>query len=57
MALWDKIKGQLRSVIEWENADNETLFYQWSADGDEIKNASKLIVKPGQELFLYTRDA
>lgn len=54
MALWDKIKGQLRSVIEWENADNETLFYQWSADGDEIKNASKLIVKPGQGvIFVY----
>jgi len=48
MALWDTVKGQLRSVIEWENPDENTLFYQWTENGDEIKNASKLIVAPGQ---------
>jgi membrane protease subunit (stomatin/prohibitin family) len=54
MALWDRVKGQLRSVIEWENASQEELFELWSASGDEIKNASKLIVKPGQgAFFLY----
>jgi membrane protease subunit (stomatin/prohibitin family) len=54
MALWDKVKGQLRSVIEWEDAAQDTLFELWSKDGDEIKNASKMIVKPGQgAIFLY----
>ncbi len=54
MGLWDTVKGQLRSVIEWENAHQENLFELWSINGDEIKDASKLIVKPGQGvLFLY----
>ncbi len=54
MALWDGIKRQLRSVIEWENPEGDELFYRWSANGDEIKNASKLIVGPGQGcIFVY----
>ncbi|WP_324170944.1 SPFH domain-containing protein [Sulfurimonas sp.] len=54
MALWDGIKRQLRSVIEWENINDNELFYQWSENGDEIKNASKLIVGPGQGcIFVY----
>ena len=54
MALWDTIKGQLRSIIEWEDASTDVLFDLWSNDGDEIKNASKLIIKPGQgAVFLY----
>ncbi|MBN1499134.1 MAG: SPFH domain-containing protein [Spirochaetes bacterium] len=48
MAIWDKVKGQLRSVIEWENPNPDSLFYKWTDDGNEIKNASKLIVGPGQ---------
>jgi len=54
MALWDKVKGQLRSVIEWENPAEGDLFYRWTENGDEIKNASKLIVGPGQgAIFVY----
>lgn len=54
MALLDGIKRQLRSVIEWENADPDLLFQQWTENGDEIKNASTLIVGPGQGcLFVY----
>ncbi len=54
MGLWDKVKGQLRTVIEWENPDSNVLFEAWSVNGDEIKNSSKLIVKPGQGvIFLY----
>lgn len=54
MALLDGIKRQLRSVIEWENPDENELFYKWSSNGDEIKNASKLIVGPGQGcIFVY----
>jgi membrane protease subunit (stomatin/prohibitin family) len=44
MALVD----QLRSVIEWREPDPGLLFQKWTEHGDEIKNASKLIVGPGQ---------
>ncbi len=45
---------QLRSVIQWENPDPEVLFQCWTENGDEIKNASKLIVGPGQGcVFVY----
>lgn len=54
MGLFDKVKRQLRSVIEWENPQEGALFYQWSDNGDEIKNASKLIVAAGQgAVFVY----
>ena len=46
--IFDGIRRQLRSVIEWRDPSPEALFSQWSSDGDEIKNASKLIVNPGQ---------
>ena len=48
MAFIDGIKRQLRSVIEWQTPDEDVLFTQWTENGDEIKNASKLIVGPGQ---------
>lgn len=54
MALIDGFKRQLRSVIEWRNPDPDCLFAQWSENGDEIKNASKIIVGPGQGcIFVY----
>ncbi len=52
--MWGMIKGQLRSVIEWKNPSPDAIFEMWSGNGDEIKNASKLIVGPGQGcLFVY----
>ncbi len=54
MAIFDGIRRQLRSVIEWKNPDPDALFAEWSENGDEIKNASKLIVGPGQGcIFVY----
>jgi membrane protease subunit (stomatin/prohibitin family) len=48
------LNGQLRSVIEWESPGSGILFERWTDSGDEIKNASKLIVGPGQGcLFVY----
>jgi membrane protease subunit (stomatin/prohibitin family) len=48
------IKTQLRSVIEWENPSPEAVFERWTENGEEIKNASKLIVGPGQGcVFVY----
>lgn len=54
MGLIDGIRRQLRSVIEWDNQIGDILFELWSNNGDEIKNASKLIVGPGQGcIFVY----
>ena len=54
MALLDGIKRQLRSVIEWNNPQEDVLLSQWTENGDEIKNASKLIIGPGQGcIFVY----
>jgi membrane protease subunit (stomatin/prohibitin family) len=45
---------QLRSVIQWDNPDPSLLFWRWTGNGDELKNASKLIVGPGQGcIFVY----
>lgn len=54
MSLQETIKKQLRSVIEWENPHADLLFQRWTDNGHEIKNASKLIVGPGQGcIFVY----
>lgn len=54
MGMWDGVKRQLRSVVEWDSPGADELFYRWSENGDEIKNASKLIVGPGQGcIFVY----
>ena len=54
MAIWNTVKSQLRSVIQWDDCQPGELFELWSQNGDEIKNASKLIVNPGQgAIFVY----
>lgn len=54
MGIFDPIRRQLRSVIEWDNPGEDELFRKWSDNGDEIKNASKLIANPGQGcIFVY----
>lgn len=54
MGLFDGLQRQLRSVIEWQNPAPNALFERWSDNGDEIKNASTLIVGPGQGcIFVY----
>lgn len=42
------VTGELRSVIQWEDPQDTDLFYQWTDSGEELKNASKLIINPGQ---------
>ncbi|MFV0566130.1 MAG: SPFH domain-containing protein [Flavobacteriaceae bacterium] len=42
------IKKQFSKVIAWEDQTPEILWAKWHANTDEIINASKLIVKPGQ---------
>nr|WP_230990573.1 SPFH domain-containing protein [Bathymodiolus platifrons methanotrophic gill symbiont] len=54
MALFDGIRRQLRTVIQWETPEEGILFQQWQGNGDELKNASKLLVGPGQGcIFVY----
>ncbi|MGD0960153.1 MAG: SPFH domain-containing protein [Methylomonas sp.] len=54
MGLFDGIKNQFRSVVEWKNPPANALFEQWTDNGDEIKNASFLIVGPGQGcIYVY----
>jgi membrane protease subunit (stomatin/prohibitin family) len=40
--------NQMRSVIEWKDADPDLLIWRWNGTNDELKNASKLIINPGQ---------
>jgi membrane protease subunit (stomatin/prohibitin family) len=56
MGLFDGggIKRQLRSVIEWKDPAPDLLVWRWDGSGDELKNASKLLVNPGQAaIFVY----
>lgn len=48
------IKNQFRSIIEWQQPQPYELFYKWCHTTDELKNASKLILQPGQGcIFTY----
>lgn len=54
MGIVDGLRRQLRTVIQWEDPAGDQLFYRWSNNGDEIKNASQLIVGPGHGcIFVY----
>ena len=48
MGLKDIFKRQLRTVIEWKEQKANLLFHQLETTTDEIKDASKLIIAPGQ---------
>ncbi|RZL61739.1 MAG: SPFH domain-containing protein, partial [Pedobacter sp.] len=52
MGIGDFFKRQLSQVIEWKNQSNDLLVHKFPSDNDEIKNASKLIVNPGQAVIL-----
>ena len=54
MGIKEKIKAQFRSVIQWEDPQPWQIFHRFTNDGDELKNASKLILQPGQGcIFTY----
>src|ERR1019366_2360037 len=48
MTLGDQIKNQLRTIIQWESPHPAEIFYRFTDKGDELKNASKLVLQPGQ---------
>ncbi len=43
-----EFRAQFKSVIQWEDPHSNELFIKVTGSRDEIKNASKLIVQPGQ---------
>ncbi|GAB4279620.1 MAG: SPFH domain-containing protein [Candidatus Rifleibacteriota bacterium] len=54
MGFFDSLRNQMRSVIEWVDPDPDILIQQWQGTNDELKNASKLIINPGQAaIFVY----
>lgn len=52
MGLGDFFKRQLSQVIELKDQSTALLVYKFPSSNDEIKNASKLIVAPGQGAIL-----
>ena len=48
MSLFNIFKDQLGEVIQWENQSADLLWFKFPSKLNEIKNASKLIVGPGQ---------
>ncbi|MCY3007724.1 MAG: SPFH domain-containing protein [Planctomycetota bacterium] len=48
MGLFDKIRGEFIDIIEWLDDTRHTLVWRFPRYQNEIKNAAKLIVRPGQ---------
>jgi len=44
--------NQFKDIIQWDNPNENELFIKFNKKGDEIKNASKLIIQPGQGCIL-----
>ena len=52
MGIRDLFRNHLSTIIEWNNPQPETLWWKYPNSNNEIKNASKLIVAPGQAAVL-----
>lgn len=52
MGLFNFFKKQIATVIAWQPQDHNLLVWRYKAATDEIKNASKLIISPGQGCVL-----
>jgi len=52
MGLGDFFRSQLSQVIEWKDQQPEVLVHKFPSERDEVKNASKLIIAPGQGAIL-----
>ncbi|RZK76171.1 MAG: SPFH domain-containing protein [Pedobacter sp.] len=48
MGIINFFKEQFLTVIEWKDQPQDILFYKYPLKSDEIKDASKLIIAPGQ---------
>ena len=52
MGITNIFRNQLSAVIQWQADKQQYLWYKYPTKTDEIKNASKLIVGPGQGAVL-----
>ena len=52
MAIKDLFRNQFSKVIEWKDQQSDLLVWKFPSSNDEIKNASKLIIAPGQGAIL-----
>ena len=52
MGIANLFRNQLSAVIQWQADKQQYLWYKYPTKTDEIKNASKLIVGPGQGAVL-----
>lgn len=52
MGIGSFFKNQLSQVIEWKDQQTDVLVWKFPSERDEVKNASKLIVSPGQGAIL-----
>lgn len=50
--MFNLFTNQLSSIIEWKNQSPDVLWFKYPSSNNEIKNASKLIVAPGQGCVL-----
>jgi len=48
MALFEKLKGELVDIIEWNEDGSDTVVWRFPRYQDEIKNGAQLTVRPGQ---------
>ena len=54
MGFFDKLKGELIDVIEWNNQEPQVLVWKFPRYNNEIKNNAQLIVRPGQQaIFVH----
>lgn len=54
MGIIESLKNQFRAVIQWDDPREWEMFRRFTDRGDELKNASKLIIQPGQGcIFTY----
>jgi len=52
MGLRDFFRSQLSQVIEWKDQQPDVLVHKFPSENDELKNASRLIIAPGQGAIL-----
>jgi len=54
MGILEGVKNQFRSIVQWDKPEQWEIFRRFTDRGDELKNASKLILQPGQGcIFTY----
>ena len=54
MSMIDKLRAELIDIVEWVDDSRHTLVWRFPRYHNELKHASQLIVRPGQEaIFVH----